>query len=62
VLAVAVAAAAQAYTTRMAVSPNWSGYVAQSPAGKKIAYTSATGTWTVPKATCRPNRRTFSTA
>jgi len=36
----------------MAVSPNWSGYVAQGPYGTPTSYTSVTGTWTVPVATC----------
>jgi len=55
------AGAAQARTTASAatadsppvkVSPNWSGYVAQGQPGNPVAYSSVTGTWTVPTATC----------
>ena len=34
------------------VSPNWSGYAATSPTGGTVSFTSVTGTWTVPTATC----------
>src|SRR5450755_1304607 len=37
---------------KITVSPNWSGYVATSPPGRTISYTSVTGTWTVPEAHC----------
>ena len=54
--ALGLAAAAAAKSTdgspAMAVSPNWSGYVAQGPSGTPTSYTSVTGTWTVPVATC----------
>jgi hypothetical protein len=44
---------ARADTPAAIVSPNWSGYVATSPAsGATISYTRASGTWTVPTATC----------
>ncbi|MBV8079758.1 MAG: hypothetical protein JO186_05205 [Actinobacteria bacterium] len=36
----------------MVVSPNWSGYVATGQDGSPVKYTSVTGTWTVPAATC----------
>ncbi len=36
----------------MTVSPNWSGYVVTGPAGSPVTYSSVTGTWTVPTATC----------
>jgi hypothetical protein len=36
----------------MVVSPNWSGYVATGSAAQPGSYTSVTGTWTVPAATC----------
>jgi hypothetical protein len=39
-------------TPAMVVSPNWSGYVATGPAGSPVSYTSVTGTWVVPTATC----------
>jgi hypothetical protein len=53
------AGAAQAASTSasdaspaMAVSPNWSGYVVTGQTGSPVAYSSVTGTWTVPTATC----------
>ncbi len=53
VVAVATAAtAASADTPAMAVSPDWSGYVATGTPDKPISYSSVTGTWTVPTATC----------
>ena len=60
IVAVAVASSlglfagtAQAATPALIVSPNWSGYVATSPAsGATISYTRASGTWTVPTADC----------
>jgi hypothetical protein len=36
----------------MTVSPNWSGYVVSGSAAAPVTYSSVTGTWTVPKATC----------
>ena len=39
-------------TPAMAVSPNWSGYVATGTPSSPVKYTSVTGTWTVPTATC----------
>jgi hypothetical protein len=36
----------------MAVSPNWSGYVATGQPGSPVSYSSVTGTWVVPTATC----------
>ena len=40
------------------VTPNWSGYVATSPAAptNNHYFTSATGTWTVPPADCRSGK------
>jgi Peptidase A4 family len=35
-------------------SSNWSGYAVTSPNNTPISYTSITGTWTVPTATCTP--------
>ena len=49
----------------MAVSPNWSGYVARSTTGQRVRYTSASATWTVPAARCSgkgAKARTYSTA
>jgi hypothetical protein len=37
----------------MAVSPNWSGYVVTGSATAPVTYSSVTGTWTVPTATCK---------
>jgi hypothetical protein len=51
-------------STTMAISPNWSGYVARSPKGHRVFYTSATATWTVPAAKCSAKgakARTYST-
>jgi len=42
------------------VTPNWSGYVATAPAGSDRYFASATGTWTVPRAHCRPGKRASS--
>ena len=39
----------------MIVSPNWSGYVETGTPGTPVAYSSVSGTWTVPTATCGPN-------
>jgi hypothetical protein len=36
----------------LAYSPNWSGYVATGSSSNPQSFTSATGTWTVPTATC----------
>ena len=36
----------------MVVSPNWSGYVVTGSPSSPVSYTSATGTWTVPTASC----------
>jgi Peptidase A4 family len=53
-------------TAKMVTSPNWSGYVATGPS-ENIYYghpyfTSVTGTWTVPKATCgKPKAKASST-
>jgi hypothetical protein len=44
--------ASSADTPAMVVSPNWSGYVATSPTTTPIAFSSVTGTWVVPTATC----------
>ncbi len=35
-------------------SSNWSGYAVTSPTSTPVSYTSVTGTWTVPTATCAP--------
>lgn len=34
------------------ISSNWSGYALEAPAGSDLEFTSITGTWTQPKATC----------
>src|SRR5436309_2119570 len=34
------------------VSSNWSGYALEPPTGTDLQFTSITGTWTQPKATC----------
>ena len=39
------------------VTPNWSGYVATSPAGSDRYFTRVTGTPTAPRAHCRPGKR-----
>ena len=53
VAALSTAASAAADPDPMSYSPNWSGYVATNPAGSDpISYSSVTGTWTVPPATC----------
>jgi hypothetical protein len=36
------------------VSPNWSGYVAMGSQSDPISFSSVTGTWTVPTASCTP--------
>lgn len=36
----------------MVVSPNWSGYVATGTSSHPVAYSTVSGTWTVPTATC----------
>jgi hypothetical protein len=48
----ALTAAALADPDPMTYSPNWAGYVATGTAGSPVSYTSVTGTWTVPPATC----------
>src|SRR5665213_2303413 len=35
-------------------SSNWSGYAVTSPTSTPVSYSSVTGTWTVPTATCGP--------
>ncbi len=40
----------------MIVSPDWSGYVASGTSARPVAYSSVTGTWTVPTATCGLHR------
>lgn len=59
VAAVAVPAGEAATTHRFApkddtqsVSSNWSGYALEAPVGTDLQFTSVTGTWTQPKATC----------
>ena len=39
----------------MQVSPNWSGYVASGTSANPVSYSTVTGTWTVPTATCDGN-------
>jgi Peptidase A4 family len=39
-------------TPQVSVTPNQSGYVASAPAGTTLTFSSATGTWNVPPATC----------
>ncbi len=34
------------------ISSNWSGYALEAPSGTNLEFTSITGTWTQPKATC----------
>ena len=58
--AVAVAGASASSTHRFfalnddtdSVSSNWSGYALEAPQGSELEFTSVTGTWTQPKATC----------
>jgi hypothetical protein len=47
----------------MIVSPNWSGYLAAGTSAHPVAYSTVSGTWTVPTATCRAkdNAGSFST-
>jgi hypothetical protein len=52
-----VACAAQARSSddnspAMVITPNWAGYVAGGTTGSPTNFTSVTGTWTVPPATC----------
>jgi hypothetical protein len=42
------------------VSENWGGYVARSPAGGRVRFSSVSGTWTQPSASCAAGRETFS--
>lgn len=50
-------------TPAMLVSPNWSGYVAAGTTAHPVAYSTVSGTWTVPTATCgaKDNAGSFST-
>jgi hypothetical protein len=66
---VQAASGALVHTTRAAsvVAPstpssNWSGYAVTSPTSTAVDYTSVTGTWTVPTATCGPNDAGASSA
>ena len=52
VVSAQAALASQADGPAMVVTPNWSGYVATGQQGSPVKYTSVTGTWTVPNATC----------
>jgi hypothetical protein len=48
-----LAATARADSPAMVVTPNWAGYVATAPSGSgPLNFTSVTGTWTVPSASC----------
>jgi hypothetical protein len=51
-----------AHVAPMESIPNWSGYVATHPPGKKVVYKSVTGTWTVPTATCTKKQGASSSA
>lgn len=42
----------------MTVSPNWSGYVVTGSSAAPVTYSSVTGTWTVPTATCNNSSTT----
>jgi hypothetical protein len=43
-------------------SSNWSGYAVTSPTSTPVSYSSVTGTWTVPTATCGPSDAGASSA
>jgi hypothetical protein len=43
-------------------SSNWSGYAVTSPTSTPVSYSSVTGTWTVPTATCGPGDAGASSA
>ena len=42
------------------VSSNWSGYALEAPEGTDLEFTSITGSWTQPKATCSPGSEAAS--
>jgi hypothetical protein len=42
------------------VSSNWSGYALEAPEGADLEFTSITGTWKQPKATCSPGSEAAS--
>jgi hypothetical protein len=42
------------------VSSNWSGYALEAPEGTDLQFTSITGTWKQPKATCSPGSEAAS--
>jgi peptidase A4-like protein len=44
--------ASDSTTPAMTVMPNWAGYVVTGSATSPVTYSSVTGTWTVPTATC----------
>lgn len=48
----AARASASDSSPAMAVTPNWSGYVVTGSSTAPVTYSSVTGTWTVPTATC----------
>jgi hypothetical protein len=63
------ASSALIHTTRSAAvlapstpSSNWSGYAVTSSTSTPVSYTSVTGTWTVPTATCGPDDAGASSA
>ena len=42
-----------AVSPNWSASPNWSGYAATNPDGATVSFSTVTGTWKVPVATCR---------
>ena len=50
--ALAARSSASDVSPAMAVTPNWAGYVVTGSATSPVTYSSVTGTWIVPNATC----------
>ena len=58
----AFAAAATPTVPATSVSTNWAGYVAVPPAGARSRFSSVSGTWQQPSATCSVGHQTYSAA
>jgi hypothetical protein len=58
--AVPTAAAAQSSASQPSVSSNWAGYAVSGAGGQTERFSSASGTWVAPTATCTPGSQTFS--
>jgi hypothetical protein len=58
--ALPAAAAAQSSTAQPSVSTNWAGYAVSGSGGQTKHFSSVSGTWVAPTASCTPGSQTFS--